>query len=424
MHAVPPTRLSTKRRLALGLTLVALVLLLGELLASTALLYRYRSAGTADALLAERAPVSLLVVAHKLFERLGLVHAPCRGGYEYATRVDPSPFHRLDDTLGYAARAGRFAHLFLRRRCGTARFDTLRVQVTIEPDGSRWTGAPPERARREVLAFGDSWIFGYGVHDEQTWAWHLQAARPDLGVRLHALTGYALGQALLRVRQLRERITADDILILGYADFYDERHVVAPSRLRYIDYWKRTRGVADPISPRLPRIDLAPDGSPTVSYVAQDCAANQGYCDRPDPDPAHMRRVSAALVNAIARETPARVLLLRLRGSPDDPVYAMLDPRVEIVSVLPGELDGAVRDDIAGFDDHPGPYWHYAVGRRLIEFLAATTALPPAGAPAGSPPPTRPRSAGGAAPRGRPGQGSRFRPRGGAPPARPRRCRP
>jgi hypothetical protein len=311
----------------------------------------------------------------------------------------------------------------MRRRCGTERWETLRGNVTMDPDGSRWTGAPPERAGREVLAFGDSWLFGYGVHDEQTWAWHLQRARPDLGVRLHALSGYALGQALLRFRDLSDRLAAEDVVILGYADFYDERHVVAPSRLRYLDYYQRTRGVEDLIAVRLPRIDLAADGSPIVSYVEQDCARNGGHCDRPDPDRLHMRRVSAALINTIARETPARVLLLRLRGSRDDPVYGMLDPRVEIVSALPDDLEGAVRDDIAGFDDHPGPYWHDAVGQRVAEFLAEPTDAPRAGTGSASPAPPGGQGDGAAAPRGRcrdrrpsrrltpPGGGRRGRPR-------------
>jgi len=289
----------------------------------------------------------------------------------------------------------------MRRRCGTERWETLRVQVTIEPDGSRWTSAPAERARREVFAFGDRWLFGYGVHDEQTWAWHLQRARPDLGVRLHALSGYALGQALLRFRELASRIGADDIVILGYADFYDERHVVAPSRLRWLDYWRRTRGVEDLMAVRLPRFDLAADGSPILSYVEQDCARNGGYCDRPDPDRAYMSRVSAALINTIARETPARVLLLRIDGSPDNPVYDMLDGRIEIISVLPGDLEGAVRDDIAGFDDHPGPYWHYAVGRKLVEFLSEPTAAADAGVESRSPVPARDRRDGAATAGGR-----------------------
>jgi hypothetical protein len=401
MRTVQPPRLSTTRRLVFGLTMAALVLLVGELLASTFLLYRYRSLGSEDVLQAERGPVSLLVIAHKLLERLDLVHSTCRGGYEYAVRSEPGTFHRLDDRLGYAARPGRFTHLLMRRRCGTERWETLRVDVTIEPDGSRWTGAPPDRARREVFAFGDRWLFGYGVHDEQTWAWHLQRARPDLGVRLHALSGYALGQALLRFRELASRIGADDIVILGYADFYDERHVVAPSRLRWLDYWRRTRGVEDLMAVRLPRFDLAADGSPILSYVEQDCARNGGYCDRPDPDRAYMSRVSAALINTIARETPARVLLLRIDGSPDNPVYDMLDGRIEIISVLPGDLEGAVRDDIAGFDDHPGPYWHYAVGRKLVEFLSEPTAAADAGVESRSPVPARDRRDGAATAGGR-----------------------
>ena len=29
-----------------------------------------------------------------------------------------------------------------------------------------------------------------------------------------------------------------------------------------------------------------------------------------------------------------------------------------------------IQDDIEGFDSHPGPYWHYAISRRLLEILS------------------------------------------------------
>ena len=56
VRTVEPTRISTTRRLVLGLTMAALVLLVGELLPSTALLYRYRSLGSEDVLRAEPGP--------------------------------------------------------------------------------------------------------------------------------------------------------------------------------------------------------------------------------------------------------------------------------------------------------------------------------------------------------------------------------
>jgi len=56
MRTVQPPRLSTTRRLVFGLTLAGSLLAVGELLASTFLLYRYRSLGSEDVLRAEPGP--------------------------------------------------------------------------------------------------------------------------------------------------------------------------------------------------------------------------------------------------------------------------------------------------------------------------------------------------------------------------------
>ena len=56
--------------------------------------FGFQHLSSGDVLRAERGPISLLVIAHKLLERLDLVHSPCRGGYEYAVRGEPGPAHR------------------------------------------------------------------------------------------------------------------------------------------------------------------------------------------------------------------------------------------------------------------------------------------------------------------------------------------
>jgi hypothetical protein len=82
-----------------------------------------------------------------------------------------------------------------------------------------------------------------------------------------------------------------------------------------------------------------------------------------------MTDVTAALVNQIADRSPAKVYLLHFAGSPDNPVRRMVGPKVQVIGALRSEFDSVVQDDIMGFDGHPGPFWHYAISRRLLDSI-------------------------------------------------------
>src|SRR5262249_6598211 len=101
----------------------------------------------------------------------------------------------------------------------------------------------------------------------------------------------------------------------------------------------------------------------------EDCALNQSYCAQPDPPHSEMTKVSAALINGIAIATKAPVYLLHFDGNADNPIFDLLNPRVFHISALDRDFDHFVRDNIAGFDLHPGPYWHYAISRKLLQSL-------------------------------------------------------
>ena len=106
------------------------------------------------------------------------------------------------------------------------------IKVTVNDDRSRWTGAIFDPATPTIYIFADSYVWGVGVNDEQTFAYHLQMARPDYNVKLVAVSGYGLVHNYLRFLQIKQSIRPNDIVIIGYADYYDVRNVAAPSRLR------------------------------------------------------------------------------------------------------------------------------------------------------------------------------------------------
>jgi hypothetical protein len=348
---------------------IVTVVLLGvavELMASTILLYRYRVTGT---LRDGTGVLSTAVVARKALAQLGVM--PPSDRFEVRREVRPRPFLVEDPYFGFVARPGVYSHIY-RRRTGTGasqEWETLPIRVTVNPDGSRWVGREPDPSHPDVYILGNSFAFGIGVNDEQTFAYHLQMALDDRNVRLFALGGYGLVQSYLRFRLIEEQLSAQDVIVLGYADFYDVRSVAAPSRLRDIQAWTRTLDEEEQVFRMLPRAELTSDGEVRIEMISEDCRRLGDYCAQPDPDPEHMTRVSAALINAIARDSPARVFVLAMNGRPDNPIYGLLTDLVGVVSVLPEDVGYFIEDDVAGFDPHPGPYWHYAVFRRLLSVL-------------------------------------------------------
>jgi len=277
--------------------------------------------------------------------------------------TSPSPFFRADALLGYSAAPGAYTHSYTRRNGSTGQWEHYRNKVTIESDGTRWTG-PARPGKPTVYIFGDSWVFGTGVPDELTFAARLHEALADWNVRLLALAGYALTQATLTFDRLKG-IGPDDIVILSYADYYDIRHVVAPSRLLEIETYLRRINQPIPSFP-LPKASLGPDGKVTFSYLEQRCSELGDYCRQPDPSRQKMTAVTAALVNHIAETSAAKVYLMHFAGAPDNPLFAKLSSKVGVIPALRSNFDSVVQDDIMGFDGHPGPFWHYAISRKLL----------------------------------------------------------
>jgi hypothetical protein len=237
-------------------------------------------------------------------------------------------------------------------------------------DGTRWTGEFDPNYKSSIYFFGDSFVHGDGVSDEQTFSTLLQQSRRDLRVRLFALGGWGLVQSYVNFNKIKFEIRPEDFIVIGYADFLDIRHVMAPSHLRAISKWHEERGAGPAENLLLPAATVNAEGRIEISPVQQLCSINKAYCQRSDPSKSEMAKVSAALINYIAANTEARVFVLHYDGDPGNPIFDLLDNRIVRISALARDFDYFIRDDVAGFDPHPGPYWHYAISRKLIEVLA------------------------------------------------------
>jgi hypothetical protein len=287
--------------------------------------------------------------------------------YTRMTRI-PRGFFAPDAEQGYRANPGRYIFRYSRRRGRL--LEHLDTVVTINGDGTRYTGNAPAEPARQIFVLGDSFVFGDGVDDEQTFGFLLQAVMPRAAVRLHALGGYSWANALVTMDRIKGRI-GPNVVILGYAHYYKERHVAAPARLRDIRDWMATSFPETDPNPddRLIRARL--DGDRLVlDTIAMHCKFDPAYCSGADPTPQDTDRVSIALLRSIAERSRAKIYLLHFFGPKDDPALAGLPGNVELIAATPADFTYVMRDNAMGFDDHAGPYWHYAMYSRLIQHIA------------------------------------------------------
>ena len=364
-------RPSALKKVAFWAISLVLMLLLFEVFASAALMYRYRFAQNSSvALQREISAVSSINLISEVARRAGVKFDNSVGYQRYRKETQPDPFLRPDSELGFIALPGVYLHTYFLRQNALSDWTSMQVKVTMNEDGSRWTGTAEQDAESSVYFFGDSFVFGSGVNDEHTFAYLLQQARPEWRVKLFALGGHSLTQAYLRFGHLKNTITDKDIVILGYADFYDKRHVLAPSWFRALNKWIAKRNPdASGRNFVWPKVSIADDGRIEISYVQENCLHNNSYCEDDDPSSIEMTKATVALINYIASNTQAKVYLLHLAGNADNPVFA-LTRNTTHVSALPSDFDYFIRDDIEGFDPHPGPYWHYAISRKLLQVLS------------------------------------------------------
>jgi hypothetical protein len=352
-----------KNALFATITVVGAVFFL-EAFTSWALMLRMRLANYENFTKTEPTYFSLVNISYKAGVKFGLFDAKLP---KYRINIEPSPSEQADAELGYKPLPGRyrvtFSHL-------VANWEHLRVNMTQMSDGTRWTGQCEPNSNATVYIFGDSFTAGFGVNDEQTFSFLLQQARKDLCVKLLAVEGYGMTQSFILFNKLRNQIKPNDRIILGYGDFLDDRTMVNPSRLREIEDWYKQRYERLPDSIMLPRAAFDAQGAIRISYVQQRCDENGGYCDQSDPTQDEMTRVTAALINQITEISAAPVYLLYFDGTRQNPpIFGLLSGSVHKISTLPEDFDYFMSDKILGFDAHPGPWWHYAISRKLIETL-------------------------------------------------------
>ncbi len=290
--------------------------------------------------------------------------------YRRMTRL-PAGFFAEDAEQGYRANPGRYVFRYSGMRQG--KVEHLDAVVTINPDGTRFTGNAPADAARRIFVLGDSYVFGDGVNDQQTFAFLLQTEFPGASVQLHALAGYSWANALVTMQRIKDQIRPGDVIVLGYAQYYKERHVAAPSRLRGIRDWMASTFPEVELDPkdRVIRARLDTSNRLVLDTIPMHCRIDPAYCAGSEPASEYVDRVSSELLQAIAATTREQIHLLHMFGPKNDTVLQNLPSNVEIVAATPQDFTYVMQDNIMGLDDHGGPYWHYAMYSKLKPVIAA-----------------------------------------------------
>jgi hypothetical protein len=168
------------------------------------------------------AAVALLVGAAALGGAELLLRALGRTPWaEVRFHPDMPLMHEPDPELGWRNKEGSYV------------FGNPPIHMSFGADHTRTTASAPGQPRPTVMVLGDSFVQGWAVSDEETFAWRLQERFPRVRFLNFGCSGYGATQALLALkRYLAEAPSAPVGVLLGFSDFYDGRSVAAAAWLR------------------------------------------------------------------------------------------------------------------------------------------------------------------------------------------------
>lgn len=141
--------------------------------------------------------------------------------------VPPAPQHQLPwiqfhPVFGWANRYG-YVGPYVKE-------GVFSTRITIDPRGYREI-AKPRRSQHRVLVLGDSFTFGHGVNDHETWPARLAEYNPNMEVLNSAVVGWGHDQQVLCMRDLI-KFDNPDLVIWGWSSADFPRNTMVYWRLR------------------------------------------------------------------------------------------------------------------------------------------------------------------------------------------------
>ncbi len=109
----------------------------------------------------------------------------------------------------------------------------LEYRVTADDQGRRVTSETDTTGKPAISFYGCSNTFGWGLNNEATYPWLVQADMPDHAIRNYGVSGYSLYQVLLRMEQTIEADKPETV-VLGFSPGLEARSVSDHHYLRIL----------------------------------------------------------------------------------------------------------------------------------------------------------------------------------------------
>ena len=300
-----------------------------------------------------------------LLNQICLIGGACDGKTKSKITYTPSHLFGVDGYVGYHLEPGSYEVMYEKKNARN-QADVFKHVLTINDDRTRYAGEHARVASRKLYIFGDSFVFGEGVNDEQTFSYLLQSKFKNYEVKNLAVSGYGTVQAYLQFRQIKDVIQPEDLIILGYADWYKLRNVAAPTRLR--QYGDPSSDLGE--GAKYPKASIRDDGTLRIDLIPIYCRFNRDYCAQGDPSKEEMDDVTKKLLGDMAKEVQGIIAVLHFAGPKSDPVLTALPPNVKVIPATNADFDYKIDDTIMEFDHHPGPFWHYAMYSQIASWIS------------------------------------------------------
>jgi hypothetical protein len=327
-------------------------------------------------------PVAVVMVV-MLYGLLGagLVALDMWRAYSAVTQGDPrrveGEYHALDDRLGWSLKP--------EGRARVIRDGVYDVEYTIDAAGRRRT-VPQFDVGRTLMVLGDSFAFGWGVNDDETFSSRMAAQLGTAARVVNAgVEGHGLTQMYVRFLDLRHEIKAGDIVLLtligddigrNWSDFlFVARMLFGPKRVRAFPAFEDGHIRIHHASSRAKQLKALLVHAPWLGSVFGPALL---------PPPGNAMEDAGRMVATIRREVEARgasFLIVQLpTGGEFRKKHERLDlSRLGALQIWPRfPPDTASLDEVFLSDDdgHYAPLGHRLVANVLLEELARRAWIP------------------------------------------------
>lgn len=251
-----------------------------------------------------------------------------RGEAKFSERVEPGgSLYQPHATLGCQMRPGHY-----RVTMGTGYpFRATHLANTLR------VTAPDDRpdnvaGRPELWLLGDSFTYGYGVDDEDSFPWRLQSQMPDYKVINFGVPAYSTVQSCLQLREALAQGRRPRAAIVLYFAEHDGRNTMLLGRRQIFHFWNRLGELTPPYARLVDdQVQIVTGEAlyrpfPFVKYSAAINAIELAYAQwekQRSLDSDH--RVTEAVILEIAKLCQANETALLVAGfSPEPETLALL----------------------------------------------------------------------------------------------------